>query len=442
MRGMRRLAPLLAPLALAAACGDNLPQVHRLDVVGHTDLGARGMYAALAVAGDTAYVGSRNDKKGVLIVDLADPARPTVVGELGPPDEGLPSMSSRELRAVPDLDLLIVLNMVCGEQQHGCAPTGGEVENFKLYDIADRRAPRLVATLPVTGDFRRPRSPHEFYLWRDGARVLLFVSAPPGPPAFEVIDLTDPRAPVRTTWDPTQEGVRRLSGDYILHSVGVSADGKIAYLSHLRAGLLLADVSALPAVRLLTPPDAAVTWPPDDFAGPHSAVQLRGRNVLVLSEEVYPNPLGPGCPWGHVRTVDASDPAAPVLLGEFRLPENDPAYCADGDHDRIAFTAHNITTTRDLAFVTWYSGGLQVIDVEDPRAPVGLAELRPEPVPVVEHEDPILGGHPVLMWSYPVIQGGLIYVVDSRNGLYVLRYRGRHEAQLVEDLFVEGNSNL
>ena len=47
-------------------------------------------------------------------------------------------------------------------------------------------------------------------------------------------------------------------------------------------------------------------------------------------------------------------------------------------------------------------------------------------------EDPRLSSDPdtgrnekVVMWSYPVIQDGLIYVIDLRNGLYVLKYRGR-----------------
>ena len=45
------------------------------------------------------------------------------------------------------------------------------------------------------------------------------------------------------------------------------------------------------------------------------------------------------------------------------------------------------------------------------------------------------------MWSYPVIQDGLIYVVDLRNGLYVLEYRGPHDKEVRRTGFLEGNSN-
>jgi hypothetical protein len=46
------------------------------------------------------------------------------------------------------------------------------------------------------------------------------------------------------------------------------------------------------------------------------------------------------------------------------------------------------------------------------------------------------------MWSYPIIDRGLIYVVDIRNGLYVFRYTGQHNDEVREIRFLEGNSNL
>jgi len=46
------------------------------------------------------------------------------------------------------------------------------------------------------------------------------------------------------------------------------------------------------------------------------------------------------------------------------------------------------------------------------------------------------------MWSYPIIKDGLIYVVDVRNGLYVLRYTGVGEQTIATEEFLEGNSNL
>jgi hypothetical protein len=59
-------------------------------------------------------------------------------------------------------------------------------------------------------------------------------------------------------------------------------------------------------------------------------------------------------------------------------------------------------------------------------------------------EDPALsrGPNKVVMWSYPIIRNGLIYVTDIRNGLYVLRYTGPHADEVMGTTFLEGNSNL
>jgi hypothetical protein len=72
----------------------------------------------------------------------------------------------------------------------------------------------------------------------------------------------------------------------------------------------------------------------------------------------------------------------------------------------------------------------------------------PEPLDEVLLEDPRLSSDPdtgrnekVVMWSYPIIKDGLIYVIDLRNGLYVLKYRGAFEKEVSRIGFLEGNSN-
>jgi hypothetical protein len=435
------------PLIALAACGDNAEPRGEFEIVGHTDLGARGMNAAMAIAGDIAYVGSRVDSKPVLIVDIKDPANPHVIGEIGQPAEGLPSMSSRELRATTDPPMLFILNLQCSPTLHGCAMAGGEVENIKQFDISNPLSPLLVATHSVTGT--RPqlmRSPHEFFLWQDPtdhSRVLLLVSAP-GVPSLEILAAGAGDPTLVLDFNPYVEGGVPTGGENnILHSVSASDDGRTLYLSHQTAGLFIADASTIidraevPQLSMLTTADAAVKF---GVMGPHSAVPVPGRKLLLTTEEVYPPPFGAGCPWGHVRMVDIADPAHPALLGEYKLAENDPSCTADGP--MITFTAHNATATSNLGLATWYAGGLQAIDISDPSAPFQLAEFRPEPLAAVAVEDPGLGGSKVEMWSYPIIRDGLIYAIDSRNGLYVLRYSGRHGEEISERKFLEGNSNL
>jgi hypothetical protein len=62
----------------------------------------------------------------------------------------------------------------------------------------------------------------------------------------------------------------------------------------------------------------------------------------------------------------------------------------------------------------------------------------------VANDDPALsmGTNKVVMWSFPIVKDGLIYVVDVRNGLYILRYTGPRASELDQVSFLEGNSNL
>ena len=157
---------------------------------------------------------------------------------------------------------------------------------------------------------------------------------------------------------------------------------------------------------------------------------------------------GHGCPWGWARMVDISDPEAPTVEAEYREPENVASTCGEWNPPRTSYSAHNPTLTPHIAFSTWHSGGFQAVNVEDPRAPYQLAEFTPKPLKRVLLEDPRLSSDPdtgrnekVVMWSYAVIQDGLIYVVDLRNGLYVLKYHGAFDKEVQRIRFLDGNSN-
>jgi hypothetical protein len=90
-----------------------------------------------------------------------------------------------------------------------------------------------------------------------------------------------------------------------------------------------------------------------------------------------------------------------------------------------------------------------MVGIKSPKHPYQLAEFFPEPLDEVALEDPRLSSDPdtgrnekVVMWSYPIIKDGLIYVVDLRNGLYILEYDGPFDQEVDLVSFLEGNSNL
>jgi hypothetical protein len=453
-----------ASLVLAACDEQPLPTLPKpvlpaIELIGWSDLLARGMNGALTITGTTAYVGSYTDSvdhthAGVLIVDISDPSSPVVVGEIGPPDEGLPGMSSQELRILPSLDLLVVMNAPCEETIGGCTRDpdlfpatfgAAELGNMKVYDIRDRLHPRLLSTYVFDTDRVGFRSPHEFFVWGDPEqpdRYLLFFATPPIGPIIEVLELADRAGP------PRRAALFALEDAPIferIHSLSVSQDGSTGYVSYWSYGFLMLDTSAVAQggseIRLLTPLGSHFDPSPPDPPALHSAVKLPNRNIVLATDEVYPPPIGVGCPGGWARFLDVSDPTAIRSIGEYKVPENDPARCDDPSLAPKTFTPHNPTVTEHLALITWYAAGLQIIDTTDPTHPKFLTSFVPEPLPTVAVEDPALPDDPIQGSSYPIIQNGLIYFVDSRNGLYILRYTGPFDEELDTD-FQEGNSSL
>ncbi len=424
-RALIRLARSLVAAALLSAVSVVQASAFdgTLEVVGHTDLGARGLTGGLAVAGSCAYVGSR-DSGPVTILDISDPSRPQRVGELA----GRARTTHRELRADPGGHWLAVLDYSLGS---------GGANQLAFYSWTTN-----CLALTPTGSFSfGARPPHEMYLWQDHARpgrVLLFVTMFSGGAGdLQVIDASNPSAPALLTSWPAATA---LPGP--LHSISLSDDGRTAYLADWTGGLLVADSSDFaagvpnPQLRLLTAPGSAYRTPPGNV---HSAVPVPGLPLAVVTDERYPAPGGIGCPYGPAHTVDISDPARPRAAGTLAIPENNPSVCAGAPPG--TWTSHNPTLTAGLALVSWYSGGVEIFDISRPDAPQRLAELRPsDSRPRLA--DPGLGSTATMAWSYPIVKDGLIYVADINQGLYVLRYRGPHEDDLRALAFSEGNSNL
>lgn len=451
-----------APVTTAGLLPALDPVSENFELVGHHDLGARGMNAALAIHEDHAYVGSRTDGKsvpgvaeninnaGILIIDISDPANMTQVGEIGLPHQALTDQTSREMRVWPERDVLIVQNLSsnCSELIHMCAPFGGPPDTFDFYDISDPADPVHVAQYDPTNN------PHEFYLWVDPAdpeeRALLFVSGTSSN-SFYVTDISGYKngnfeeLGIFDVTSPNNGGLHSMTPDF---------DGRTTYLANLKGGMGVADTSDFvdgvedPGFHQLTPPFTAPTWPGE---GAHSALRVPGRDLTIVADEVYGDALNNplfgehGCPWGWVRFFDTSDPAQPSQVGEFRLPVNEEDFCAtDLPRPSTSYSAHNPTVTDELLFISWHAGGLRVISFDDPANPVEEGAFIPEPLPLVLQEDPALtaGQDKVAFWSFPIIADGIVYVVDIRNGLYALEYTGRDAADVASIGFLEGNSNV
>jgi hypothetical protein len=426
--------------------------IKSFQLVGHTDLGNRGMNSPLAVAGRCAYVGDRSydgprPNGGIAIVDISRPAAPRQVGLIPPRKD----TTQRELRADASLGLLVVEDYspyVGSALSDGASYSGNDLQ---VYDIGkDCTRPRLLSTY----DFN-VRAPHEFFLWKDPkhpGRVLAYVTHAIYAPDLSVIDLSDPTAPklVTTYMSPQQEAsgvgddVSTQNPSSYIHSIAVSDDGTRAYVGNWDYGTFVADTSGVadpagvPVIRPLSP------LPLDYGANVHGNVPIPGRPYGVMVQEEYAA-AGRSCPFGWLRMADMTDPTAIKLAGQYKLPEND---CTKAQAANGTFTSHNQTNFPSVTLLTWYSGGLRAVDTTDPNKPTEAGVFVPKatkPAPALRDDRLFFAGsrnerRTGAMWSYPVVQNGLVYVVDIDLGLYVLRYTGPHASEITKAAFVEGNS--
>ncbi|HXW51823.1 MAG TPA: hypothetical protein VEJ41_07525 [Candidatus Acidoferrales bacterium] len=518
---MRVLVALLILSLPAIAQADS----SNLQLVGQSALYGRGMNAALALYDHYVYIGNRTDAStvcvgasgvpnqtgcahphpGILIVDAADPSKPSIVGEIGPPYAGEVGITTRELRVWPQKKLLIVMNFRCSRVLHACALGTDKMFPFdlKFFSLADPLHPKFLSSYVPTSHAGLAVKPHEMFLWVDpknADRALLYISTPalevdPTLPNLIVADISqvpsggavreiaegnwNDRFPGTNQADYPLDPATKKCGPYdcnlFVHSMGVTADGTRTFLAMEAGQFLVLDTTSIArdtqpnAVQslngdLLTGPANRPTWlqrPPSASAVPahcpntcpngHSAIKVPGRSLVLTTDEVYGTYTDPaqGCPWGWERLIDVSDPAHPSIVGEYKIAQDNTSYCAGlGANSTTnlytSFSSHNPTALPDLAIVAWHAGGLQVSDISDPAHPVQAGFFVPTPLATVATEDPALtrGGSKIAVWSYPIIKDGLIYVVDIRNGLFILRYTGPHADEVSSIKFLEGNSNL
>jgi hypothetical protein len=522
-RGLLATATCLALILATAATGrgdvavgpgGGTPGTSRnFTLVGHNPLFDRGMNAAPAIFDHFVYIGNRTDGSnscgdfnatgpvapvlpptnpdgtcthlhpGIVVVDIADPADPTVAGEFGGEfvtgaDVG---QTSRELRVWPAQQLLMVMYFRCSRIIHAC-PRSAQHFSIRFFDLAANPLnPPLIATYVPS------QLPHEMYLWidpKDPGRALLWLSTPtssanPNVANLIITDISKARQGsfpeiARGNWNQLFPGATDPANydfDLALHSMAPSVDGTRTYLAYLRGGFGILDTTKvannqLPAGGVeslnddLLTPVPFPTWgtgpqcPGHTEAGcaeSHSALPFPGRPFALTIDEVYGTFTAAsfGWPWGWARTWNVAQPRRPHLLGEYKILQNTPPFQGSPGDDPAteqftSYSSHNPTLTRNLAFDSWHSGGEQAIDISDPGQPTQAGWFSPTPRGSVALEDPALsrGPNKVVMWSYPIIRDGLIYVADIRNGLYVLRYSGPHAGEVDTLRFLEGNSNL
>jgi hypothetical protein len=122
---------------------------------------------------------------------------------------------------------------------------------------------------------------------------------------------------------------------------------------------------------------------------------------------------------------DYSRLSVPRQIGEYRTPNS------LGTDDQAAgdYTIHNpfYVAAEKTVYASWYTDGVRVIDVSNPRAPREVAYFVPSAAqtPVKPRQRYVLPST-TQVWGVVVDEAtGLIYASDMNSGLWILRRTDR-----------------
>jgi LPXTG-motif cell wall-anchored protein len=362
-------------------------------------------------------------KTGVFVLDMNDPAHPTLSADLQTPAMQSPHES---------LSLNLKRGLLAADLGNPYAYPGF----VDTYDVkSDCLHPVLDSSLPV-GVLG-----HEGTFSPDGNT---FWSASAGGGTLAAVDETNPMVP-KLLW--VERGLD-------IHGLRVSDDGKTLYLADLgesnastsgiqgyrgsvtqAPGLTILDVSQIQARQ--SNPTAVfvshITWPSVTIPQVPLPVRINNHPYLVEVDEFATTggqtPVG--APSGHVgaaRIIDIADPAHPALISNIRLGvDNQPLRTSTQNDPGVSsflqgYAAHYCAVPQEddpgIVACSFIQSGLRVFDIRDPFHPKEIAYFNAPVHPSAEG-----GAGSNYAMSAPAFdsQTGQIWYTDGNDGFYALQ---------------------
>ena len=407
------------------------PETRNTEVVGHLAPRQSGGFGDVWAHRDVAYLGDLRQgdcdpPNGVWAVDLKDPAKPRALASFAkfPGSDGEDVWAGAVRTKAFKGDLAAVGIQRCARRSQGFA-------GLALYDVTNPAKPKELSRLASGVDY----GVHEMGVVqrpKDG-RVLALAAVPYSfnltqgrMGDLRIIDITDPRRPRQVAdWDVRRDGPAETRGrlaarrDVFDHSAWPFDKGDKLFASFWAAGVQFLDIKDPASPRLI----GQVPYRPQDgYRGAHSGWFNEDETLFVQNDEVM-QVLGSGsaASWTFQRVFDTSSLAQPRLLSTFgtesAVPGNDGRVATDG-----VYSVHNAVIDGDLEYAAWYSDGVRVVDLSDPRLPVEVASFVPPPSPARQTAATAQGGRRDMPLVWGVTRWkDLVLASDMNSGLWIIR---------------------
>jgi hypothetical protein len=411
--------------------------------IAHLDLPGGGQ---VMVQGQYAYVGHMKPPHATTILDVADPQKPRVVSQIASQDQ---RSHSHKVRVVGDLmytnveqdnrrvmrkAVEIVERRAALEARLARTPSDSELAEalgvrpdaipaleyyrrngygdggFKVWDIADRANPQLLAYQKTGGV-----GVHRFDVDQRYAYISTELEGYVGN-ILVIYDVGDPARPeeVSRWWMPGQhvaggETPTWRAQDWRLHHT--LRHEHLLYAGCWHGGLRVIDVSDIRSPRTV----GTYNYHPLYREPTHTVMRvpfpLQGRSIALVIDEQHGHHHR-GQPHACLWTFDVGELNNIHPVGQFHVSEADSPFArSEGRFGAHQFQEHLEGT---IVFCTWFSGGVRAVDVRDPALPEEVGWYIPEPC----------GGFASPQSNdVEVDPRGLVYVIDRNCGFDILEFK-------------------
>ncbi len=407
--------------------------------VGHLDIAGGGQ---IYVSGNHAYIGHMRPPHGTSIIDISDPANPTVCAEISLSDD---RAHTHKVRVIGDL---MITNVEMNDRHAvrrgsgwdkaraalqsglGREPSEDEIlaeldmtreqlvlmrefernpfneAGFKIWDVSDKSRPELLKHV-LTGGI----GVHRFDMDANYAYISTEMAGFHGN-ILVIYDLAKPADPqeVSRWWMPGQH----LAGGEQPHWRGYNnrlhhamREGNELWAAVWHAGIRVLDVSDIANPKTVGAYDYHPPFPEPTHTVMKVPFEIAGRQIAVAADEEHKHT--PGQLHAGLWVFDIADRAAMKAIGMYHLSELDSPYARKEGRFGLHQFQEKLTDTR--LYCAWFSGGLRVVDIADPTLPTEIAHYIPEPPSGFEAPQTN---------DVDVDDRGLVYLLDRNRGLDIV----------------------